>query len=139
MKKIVRSLIFIGLVLSFGAVANAQLSTQYVAEIPFDFQVRDKAFKAGSYRLEPVNGVTSIAAVTLRSRADNSSQVIGVAHLYSDSGDTGKLIFLKQNGQHMLQRISTPTISMKFKTAAAGKLAQVSPGPEAEIVAIDLR
>ena len=139
MTKFLRSLVFIGIVLTFGAVANAQLSTQYVAEIPFDFQVRDKAFKAGSYRLEPMGGTTSAAAVALRSKADNSAQVLGMAQLGANTGDSGKLIFLKQNGQHILQRIVTPTISMKFKTQPSSKLAQAPVGPKPDIVAIDLR
>ena len=139
MKKFVRSLMFIGVVLTFGAAANAQLSTHYVAEIPFDFQVKDKVFKAGTYRLEPVSGNTSVAAVDLRNKADNSSWVLGVTQLTQYSEDAGKLIFLKQNGQHMLQRIDTPTIAMKFKTAPSSKLAQVDPGWKSEIVAINLR
>jgi hypothetical protein len=139
MTKFLRSLIFIGIVLTFGAAANAQLSTQYVAEIPFDFQVKDRAFKAGTYRLEPVGSDSNVAAVALHSRADNSRYVIGMAQLSSDNGGAGKLIFLKQNGQHMLQRIATPTIAMKFKTTPSSKLAQASPGPKPEIVAIALK
>src|SRR5688500_15814161 len=138
MKNFVRSLMFIGIVLTFGAVANAQLSTKYVAEIPFDFQVRDQTFKAGTYKLEPVGSSSSVAAIVLRGNADNSMEVIGVSQLNAGSGDSGRLIFVKQNGQHMLQRIATPTISMKFKTTPSSKLA-VNAAPRSEIVAIDLR
>lgn len=138
MKNFVRSLMFIGIVLTFGAAANAQLSTQYVAEIPFDFQVKDQTFKAGTYRLAPVNGTSSAAAVALRGQTDNSMSVIGVTHLYSYNGGQGKLIFVKQNGQHMLQRIATPTISMKFKTEPSSKLA-ANTVPKPEIVAVNLR
>ncbi len=130
---------FISLVLTFGAVANAQLSTQYVAEIPFDFQVKDKEFKAGSYRLEPLSGSSSVAGIGLRSKADNSMQVIGVTQLSAYTTEAGKLVFLKQNGRHMLQRIATPTIAMTFKTAPSSRLAQSSAAPKPEIVAIDLR
>ena len=139
MKKIIRSFIFIGSVLTFGLVANAQLSTQYVAEIPFDFQVKDKAFKAGTYRLEPLLGNTSVAAVALKGETDNSVEVIGVTQLRSDSGNSGKLIFLNQNGQHMLESIATPTIAMRFRAAQSSKRARVLTGPKPEIVAIDLR
>ena len=137
MKKFVRSLMFIGIVLTFGAVANAQLSTRYVAEIPFDFQVKDQTFKAGTYRLEPVGGNSSVAAIALRGQADNNMEVLGVTQLTANYGEPGKLIFLKQNGRHMLQRIATATISMKFKTEPSSKLA-VNAVPKSEIVAINL-
>jgi hypothetical protein len=138
MTKFVRSLMFIGIVLTLGIVANAQLSTQYVAEIPFDFQVKDQTFKAGTYRLAPVGGNSSVAAIALRGQADNSMSVIGVTQLYGDNGGPGKLIFVKQNGQHMLQRIATATITMRFKTAPSSKLA-ANKAPKPEIVAVDLR
>jgi hypothetical protein len=138
MKKFVRSLMFIGIVLTFGAAANAQLNTRYAAEIPFDFQVKNQTFKAGTYKLEPVGSNSSVAAIALRGDADNTMGVIGVTRLTDGTGDAGKLIFVKQNGQHMLQRIATPTISMKFKTAPSSKLA-VNAVPKSEIVAIDLR
>jgi len=138
MKNFVRSLMFIGIVLTLGMVANAQLSAQYVAVIPFDFQVKDQTFKAGTYRLAPVGGNSSVAAIALRGQSDNSMSVIGVTQLSSDNGGPGKLIFVKQNGQHMLQRIATSTIAMKFKTEPSSKLA-VNTVPRSEIVAINLR
>ena len=138
MTKFVRSSMFIGIVLTLGIVANAQLSTQYVAEIPFDFQVKDQTFKAGTYRLAPVGGNSSVAAIALRAQTDNSMSVIGVTQLSSDNSGPGKLIFVKQNGQHMLQRIATSTITMRFKTAPSSKLA-VNTAPKSEIVAVDLR
>lgn len=138
MKNFVRSLMFIGIVLTLGMVANAQLSAQYVAVIPFDFQVKDQTFKAGTYRLAPVGGNSSVAAIALRGQTDNTMSVIGVTQLSSDNSGPGKLIFVKLNGQHMLQRIATSTITMKFKTEPSSKLA-VNTAPKPEIVAVDLR
>ena len=138
MKKFALSLMFVGIVLTFGTAASAQLSTRYSAEIPFDFQVEGRTFKAGSYKLEPIVGVTSVGAIALRSKADNSKQVIGVTQLQSENPGESKLIFVKQDGRHMLQRIDTPTIDMKFKTESSSRLARADV-PKPEIVAVVLR
>lgn len=134
-----RAFIFAGFVLTLGVVANAQMSRQYTAEIPFDFQVKSHAFKAGTYKIGPVSSNTSVSALTLSPVDSNRIDVLGVVQLGSDEfKNDGKLTFVSEDGSYRLRQIATPTFGMKFKESAGTRLAKRS-GARTDTVAINLQ
>lgn len=116
MKRIIvqTSLMAVGvLVLAIGA--QAQISQQYRAQIPFDFEAGGKMNAAGKYSLGPI--ASSDSPITLRSLATGHSRVLGVNSRGGSSNwdKPGKLVFLKANGIYRLSEVSTATFSMKVK------------------------
>ena len=71
--------------------------------------------------------------------ADDSAAIqAAIDKAATENPGESKLIFVKQDGRHMLQRIDTPTIDMKFKTESSSRLARADV-PKPEIVAVVLR
>lgn len=136
---ILQACLVVGLALVSGVAANAQLSQQYRAEIPFDFTVDNKAFDSGTYSLEPVAPSSSSGAIALRSRKTGKAKMLGLAGIGGDSSrETGKLIFHKWNGQYVLAEIITPTFGMRMKRKQTGvRLVAQNVKPETVVVALN--
>lgn len=105
-----------GLVLMLSVAGKAQISQQYRAAIPFDFDVKDVSYKAGDYTVGPVSSSSSNAALAILDKKSGKMQLLGLTQLGRDERvETGKLIFVKANGNYTLTRIVTPTFAMKIK------------------------
>ena len=112
---LIRSGIIFGLALVFGTVGFAQVSQQYRAAVPFDFQVGGKSYTAGEYVIRAVDSNSSSGALALLNRKTGKQRLIGVTRIGGQI-DTEKstLTFVKVNGTYALGRILTPTIDMNF-------------------------
>jgi len=111
-KLLVKAGLMVGSLLIFGMAANAQ--NQYRAEIPFDFHAAGKAYTAGGYSVDRIGSDGS--AWLIRERKTGKARLLGTA-MPSDAGrdGSGKLIFLKSDGQYTLSEIVTPSFAMKLK------------------------
>lgn len=132
--------IMAGLMLMLSVAGNAQLSQQYRAQVPFDFQAKGVSYSAGEYSLGPMSTNSSSGAVAIRNRKSGKMRVIGQTQLGGDArAETGKLIFVKANGIYTLSQIVTPTFELKMKaTSTDVRIAKNRP-EKRETVAVDLR
>src|SRR5687767_9446821 len=77
-----------------GTTGFGQISQQYNAEIPFDFQIGERAYSAGTYTIAPLSDNSNSGAVTIHNRDSGEKRVIGNALIGGESSvRIGKLMF----------------------------------------------
>lgn len=110
MKKFIRtfsvlSLVFVFAVASASASAVANFGTE--VEIPFSFNVGEKAYAAGSYivTIERVTHETS--ALRIRDTKNETSQTILLNLSYAGARDEIKLVFDTVGGKKYLTKVGT--------------------------------
>ncbi len=106
-----------GLTLMLSVAGNAQVSQQYRAAVPFDFQAKGVSYTAGEYSVGPMSTNSTSGALAILDRKSRKMQVIGQTLPGGGSGENGKLIFIKANGIYTLSQIVTPTFEFKMKPA----------------------
>ncbi len=75
------------------------------AKVAFDFQVGDRVYPAGEYRIESFSS-QSDNLLRIRSISDvNKQQFFGANHSYVGKRQTPKLVFLKDGERHFLTQI----------------------------------
>lgn len=117
MKRIIvqASLMAVGvLVLALGA--HAQVSQQYRASIPFNFEAKGKVYDAGKYIVGPITSGQQ-GPLGIRNMKTGKTRMLGVNTLGGNGNwdKPGRLTFVKTNGAYHLSEISTATFSMKMK------------------------
>lgn len=126
------------LVLAIGA--HAQVSQQYRAEIPFDFEAAGKQNAAGKYTVGPVSAVSE-GPIAIRSLDSGKSRMLGVNTLGGTGNwdKPGTLTFIKVNGRYYLSAIKTATFGMKIKrTRTAVREVASASAPHEEVITIYL-
>lgn len=103
-------------VLAVSVSINAQISQEYSANIPFDFEARGERHDAGKYRLGSTS-IGSSGAIALREMKSGDSQILGLSRGPENSSwdRPGTLTFRKINGKYVLTEVSTPTFDMNMK------------------------
>lgn len=122
--------------LMFSVSGNAQVSRQYSAHVPFDFNVGSKLMKAGEYTLGPTAGITNQRAIALSGGAGKTA-IVGQAIIGSSQGDVkGTMTFAKSSDGWVLQSIDTPGFALKLKSSKAGVkiVASASGAPESKTI-----
>lgn len=139
-KAIIKECSLLGLVVILGVVtASAQMSTQYQAEIPFDFSVGNDNFSAGSYSIGPTGWNSSNGGLLLRNRKTSESRLLGFIQIAGDGrGQTGKMYFINVNGRYNLSEIVTPTFVKKVKVARTDAQLAKSAASAPKAVAVKL-
>lgn len=108
--------IAVGTLAVFSATGNAQVTRRYSANIPFDFSVGKKQFKAGEYTIGPLGVQTSADFLALTERSTGKVQLIGQTII--DRYDTdlkGKLDFVNTGDGWVLNSIETGTFSFQVR------------------------
>jgi hypothetical protein len=112
---LLRTGLIFGLALVFGTVGFAQVSNQYKADVPFDFQVGSKTYSAGEYTIKALDSDSNSGALALVNRKTGQQRVLGLTRIGGDSRvEKSTLTFVKVNGTYALGRIHTPTIDMSI-------------------------
>lgn len=108
----------VGSLAVFSATGNAQVNRRYAANIPFDFSVGKKQFKAGEYTVGPIGTQTNADFLVLTDRSTGRVQLIGqtVINAYKPVLK-GTLQFVKSGDQWVLSSIETGTFSLKLPDA----------------------
>lgn len=99
--------------------ANAQMSTAHSGEVPFDFTVAGKTFKAGTYRMERADPKTQNGLVTIKDVKNKKIFVFNT--LPADRNPTSResMIFTNIDGEYHLEAISTRTLNASFAVKLA--------------------
>lgn len=129
-----------GLMLVFGATGYAQISQEYRADVPFDFQVKNVKYAAGEYAVGPLSSNAATGAVAILDRKNGERRIIGLTQLGAGrtEGD-GKLMFVKINGVYTLSHIITRTFDLKVKTTQREMQLAKNFSQKWEMVAIAIR
>lgn len=116
MKRFILAMIMVvGSLAVFSATGNAQVTRRYSANIPFDFSVGKKQFKAGDYTVGPIGTQTNSDFLVLTDRSTGKVQLIGQAFVNQyDTDLNGSMQFAKSGDRWVLSSIETGTFSMKL-------------------------
>jgi hypothetical protein len=108
----------VGALAVFSATGNAQISRRYSANIPFDFSVGKRQFKAGNYTIGPLGTQTSADFLLLTDRSTGKVKLIGQATIDRYNTDlTGKMNFVQAGDVWVLSSIETGTFSVTLPVA----------------------
>jgi hypothetical protein len=104
------------LALTLAIGAHAQSSTQYKADIPFNFTADGERWEAGQYIVGPVSSNTSIRPLVLRKVKSSRASILGIAMAADNNRlEQGHLYFSQIDGRYSLAKVDTPTFAMKVK------------------------
>lgn len=142
-KQILKSIIAAGFLVLFAAVsARAQTNNQVVANIPFDFYVKNQKFTAGEYVIERANPASLQAALIFRRKDDGNSQIVMMLPL-SVNAQTRQaqpnLIFNRYESDYFLSEFRNPADSFGAQLPKAKKernLAKQLGEPKREVVVL---
>ena len=126
MKNIItRVIILAAAAVAFGLQANAQTGEEYRSQVPFDFTASGRNYAAGSYLVQSLSSGSDSGAIALLERKTGNKRIIGMSRGRA-SGNTGKLIFLKNGNHYALVAVSTPSFVLKVKQSKPGEIARHS-------------
>ncbi len=115
------SLVVSAAVLSLIGAVSTQAQTQYRANIPFDFSIGEKHYKAGNYGLDTLRPNSARKPIALRDAAGRSLQILmeNPGENYSKV-KTATLVFDQNESHYSLASIRTPTFIVKFRRSNTG-------------------
>lgn len=116
----------ISLAIGLTVSAQAQISTEYRARIPFDFSVGNTAFTAGNYLIGLANPKSDQQTLAIREATGRRNKLFMIRPKDVDvRRQTGKLIFKRYENQYFLSAMLTPTLGTSFtKSKAEERLAR---------------
>ena len=89
----IATMILAGFVAMSSARAQSISSGKLVANIPFEFNVGNKAMPAGEYTVRQVNPASDHAVLQLRSKDGSASAMVQMTSLIATAQETAKLVF----------------------------------------------
>jgi hypothetical protein len=108
MKKLIQVCSMLCLVFVFAAVsAKAQTVKQYSAEIPFDFNIAQKSYQAGSYVIKISKLSLSNVALSLEDKDKNILQTVFIRGNGEAFKNEEKLVFTRDGEQRVLSQMVT--------------------------------
>ena len=106
MKKQILSIIAtLTLVVPMSIIGFAGLTTRVKADIPFDFTVGNKEFKAGSYTVSRLYNTATSGTLVIRSADNKAAANFNVNGVLDKGQPSAKLIFHRYGNQYFLARI----------------------------------
>jgi hypothetical protein len=115
MKKLVQICSILSLVFVFSAIsAQAQTVTRYEAQIPFDFNIGEKSYPAGSYVIRIAKNTTSSLALYLEDNKGKHLETAMVVQTGQVSKNEPEFVFSRYENQRFLTTIRTPERGFSF-------------------------
>jgi len=134
------------LVGSMAVAAQAQISgrTQLIANIPFQFNVGNKALPAGEYSVRQINLNSDHAVLQLRSKDGNASAMIQVDSVIGKAQESSKLTFHRYGNKYFFAQawIDGDDTGMQAPRSKAERVAESEIAglhPKTETVALRAR
>lgn len=113
-KKVTQLFLLLGLAIGMAGFAQAQVSSSQRINIPFDFIVEEKSFKAGDYLVS--NSFISRDIIFIQSvDGKNIATIFGIPKEFNKSNGTNKLIFDKRKGKYILTEINIPQTRVEVR------------------------
>jgi hypothetical protein len=92
------------MIVSISSIGIAGLSSRVSADIPFDFTVGSKEFKAGEYYVDRLQG-SSTGTLVIRSRVSNQTSNFNINNVIDRSDKGARLVFHRYGNQYFLAQI----------------------------------
>ncbi|HEX8367211.1 MAG TPA: hypothetical protein VF604_01470 [Pyrinomonadaceae bacterium] len=123
MKKLIQICAVLSLVFAFSIVsAHAQQPVkQYEAKIPFDFNVGQKSYQAGSYVIKISRLASNGIVLSLEDDNKNKLQTVLVSETGDLTGDEPQLLFDVRENQRYLSKIIAQDIGVSIGKPKAEK------------------
>ncbi len=134
MKKLIQVCSILSLVVVFSIVsAQAHTVKQYAAEIPYDFNIGQKSYQAGSYVIKISRISSNIVSLSLEDKEKNNLQTILVRENGNTTKHEPKLVFTRYDNQRFLTGMSMQEMGLSIVVSKDDKLsAQAEGQPESE-------
>ncbi len=108
----IKSIIVVGFLVLFATFsANAQTGKPLVADIPFDFYVKNQKFEAGKYTIERAAPNSFSASIIIRQKDGKKSKILMLLplELKNERGEfSAKLIFNRYGSEYFLSEVQNP-------------------------------
>lgn len=118
MKKIIQICSFVALMFVFMISVNAQSRENYKVKIPFDFQIANESYQAGTYQVSLLNN-----RVILRNQKTNDSKVLTTSMGAGKASETPRFRFVRNGDKNVLVEISSSDFEVKFGNSdSAGEI-----------------
>lgn len=85
--------------------ASGQTGRTVRANVKFDFQIGDRIYPAGEYRIDSISGQSDKLLLIRNVRLTNKTQIILANHSNGPKRTTPKLVFLKEGELYFLTQI----------------------------------
>ena len=140
MKKILMQIcLAVGLVAGLIISAQAQMRTQYRAQVPFDFKIGGQAFQAGDYVLGLTDPSSSNRTLTIREMNSGKAKIIMMIPKENNERlNVSKLVFNRYNDRYYLSEMITPTLGAKFRKTKNEVMIAEQQKSKSETVAVKL-
>lgn len=127
--KALQLFLLLGLTVGITGLAQAQTGLPYQANIPFDFTVREKLFKAGEYSIS-FGIVTSIQTSFLIRSADGKKSALvanSIPKRVLNHTGNSRIVFDKDGDNYTLAEVKTPRASIElYKVNKKQKSARIT-------------
>ena len=104
-KKILSIVASLTLIVSVSIIGFAGLSGRVSANIPFDFTVGSKEFKAGKYSVERLFATSTSDTLIIRSADNSGAANFNVSRVSGNGGSQARLVFRRYGSQYFLAQI----------------------------------
>ena len=139
MKKLIQACSILSLIVVFSIVSAQAQQTfkQYAAEIPYDFNIGQKSYQAGSYVIKVVRISSNIASLSLEDTEKNKLQTILVRENSNVAKREPKLVFTNYENHRFLTGMAMQEMSLSIIVTKDDKLSVKAQGrPESEKQAV---
>jgi hypothetical protein len=104
-KQILSIVTTLTLIISMSIVGFAGLRGRVSADIPFDFTIGNKEFKAGKYSVGRILSIGTAETLILRSGDNKEAFNFNVNNVYGKGAQRAKLVFHRYGNQYFLAQI----------------------------------
>lgn len=112
MTKIFRSTVLVAGLVTLIMTVSAAAQTAYITNVPFDFTVGKKSYKAGTYSVGLLFSFTDSRKVALRDRTGRNAYMF-IPMTETVRVDRATLVFASAAGRYRLTAITTPSFSVR--------------------------
>ncbi len=106
----------LGLLIGLTTSARAQMTAQFRAHIPFDFNVGGQSFRAGDYMLNSTNSASDGSALTIREAESGEAKIFWITSKDVNSRlEVSNLVFRRYGERYYLAEIISPTLNAQFR------------------------
>ncbi|MBX7171823.1 MAG: hypothetical protein K1X72_12755 [Pyrinomonadaceae bacterium] len=137
--------LLIGLVFTFGVLANAQSTKQIAVHVPFDFYVKGQKMNAGDYVIESASPQSNQAALIFREKSGKAKGMLITIPIDLGNNQMAAapfMLFNRYGDEYFLKEIFNPLENIGFgvsSTKTEKYIAKKFGKPTQETVAMNLR
>ncbi len=127
----------LGLLIGLTTSAQAQMTAQFRAHIPFDFSVGGQSFRAGDYMLNSTSSASGGQILTIRETESGEAKLFLVMpQEVNQRLEVSNLVFRRYGERYYLAEIISPTLNAQFRRTRTERRLARAQRPKRETVAM---